>query len=119
MGREGLMSFNAAWKYLALTKTSKANAPRDLHYLHELGVLLQTVAGLLYRKIFLDQRTVISRKTCKARRNAYFYSVVFLFFQMKTIVLKNGYFGKKPSIELEFPFDFKLKELVKTYPGCQ
>ncbi|MEX2591800.1 MAG: phage integrase N-terminal SAM-like domain-containing protein [Anditalea sp.] len=38
---------------------------------------------------------------------------------MKTIVLKNGYFGKKPSIEFEFPFDFELKELVKTYPGCQ
>lgn len=38
---------------------------------------------------------------------------------MKTIVLKNGYFGKKPTIRLEFPFDFKLKELVKAYPGCQ
>src|SRR5690606_24688868 len=38
---------------------------------------------------------------------------------MKTIVLKNGYFGKKPAIRLEFPFDFELKELVKTYPGCQ
>jgi len=25
---------------------------------------------------------------------------------MKTIVLKNGYFGKKPSIKLELPFDF-------------
>ena len=38
---------------------------------------------------------------------------------MKTIVLKNGYFGKKPAIRLEFPFDLELKELVKTYPGCQ
>ncbi|MEX2511688.1 MAG: site-specific integrase [Cyclobacteriaceae bacterium] len=38
---------------------------------------------------------------------------------MKTIVLKNGYFGKKPAIRLEFPFDFELKELVKSYPECQ
>lgn len=38
---------------------------------------------------------------------------------MKTIVLKNGYVGKKPAIRLEFPFDFELKELVKAYPGCR
>lgn len=38
---------------------------------------------------------------------------------MKTIVLKNGYFGKKPVIRLEFPFDFQLKEMVRTYPECQ
>lgn len=38
---------------------------------------------------------------------------------MKTIVLKNGYFGKNAVIQLEFPFDFELKELVKTCPGCQ
>ena len=38
---------------------------------------------------------------------------------MKTIVLKNGYLGKNPTIRLEFPFDFELKELVKAYPGCQ
>ena len=38
---------------------------------------------------------------------------------MKTIVIKNGYIGKLPVIRLEFAFDFELKELVKSYPGCQ
>src|SRR5690554_1117539 len=38
---------------------------------------------------------------------------------MKTILLNNGKFGKEAAIRLEFPFDFELKELVKTYPGCR
>lgn len=38
---------------------------------------------------------------------------------MKTIVLKNGLFGKAPVVRLEFPYDFGLKELVKTFPDCQ
>src|SRR5690606_21075755 len=38
---------------------------------------------------------------------------------MKTIVLKNGKIGKETAIRLEFPFDFELKELVKSYPGCR
>src|SRR5690554_3915876 len=38
---------------------------------------------------------------------------------MKTIVVNKGKFGKEAVIRLEFPFDFELKELVKTYPGCQ
>ena len=38
---------------------------------------------------------------------------------MNAIVLKNGYFGQKPGIKLDFPIDFKLKEGVKTFPGCQ
>src|SRR5690554_5926162 len=38
---------------------------------------------------------------------------------MKTIVLNNGMFGKEAAIRLEFPFDFELKELVKSYPGCR
>ncbi|WP_209330100.1 site-specific tyrosine recombinase/integron integrase [Lunatimonas salinarum] len=36
----------------------------------------------------------------------------------KTIVLKNDSFGKNPVLRLEFPFDFDLKELVKTFPGA-
>ncbi len=38
---------------------------------------------------------------------------------MKTIVLKNAVFEGLPVICLEFPYDFALKELVKTYPECQ
>jgi integrase/recombinase XerD len=37
---------------------------------------------------------------------------------MKTIVLKKGNIGKQPVMRLEFAFDFQLKELVKSYPGC-
>lgn len=38
---------------------------------------------------------------------------------MKILVLTNGHLGKEPTIRLEFVFDFELKELVKTYPGCR
>lgn len=38
---------------------------------------------------------------------------------MNAIVLKNGYLGQKPGIKWEFPFDFELKEGVKTFPGCR
>ncbi|WP_375583916.1 hypothetical protein [Cyclobacterium xiamenense] len=37
---------------------------------------------------------------------------------MKAIVLKNDVFEGLPVICLEFPYDFGLKELVKTYPEC-
>lgn len=37
---------------------------------------------------------------------------------MKTIFLKNGTYRKTPLVLLEFPFDFELKELVKTIPGA-
>lgn len=37
---------------------------------------------------------------------------------MKNIFLRNGFFGKQAIIKLEFPFDFDLKELVKTFPKC-
>lgn len=37
---------------------------------------------------------------------------------MKTIFVKNGEFRSKPKVLLEFPFDFQLKELVKTIPGA-
>lgn len=37
---------------------------------------------------------------------------------MKKIILKNGKIGKQPAIFLEFPYDFELKELIKTFPGC-
>ena len=37
---------------------------------------------------------------------------------MKTIFVKNGEFHSKPKVLLEFPFDFQLKELVKTIPGA-
>jgi integrase/recombinase XerD len=108
----------AAWKYIAITKTSKATAIRDLRYLHKLDVVLQPVEGIFYQKIFLNQTSVVLRKACKPRRNDYFYSVTF-YFLMKTIIVKNGNFGNKPTIRLEFPFDFELKELVKTFPGCE
>ncbi|WP_228527511.1 hypothetical protein [Pararhodonellum marinum] len=36
---------------------------------------------------------------------------------MKTIVVKNGYRGKKPVIRLEFPYDFELKEAIKKFEG--
>jgi hypothetical protein len=38
---------------------------------------------------------------------------------MKSIVLKNAVFEGLPVICLEFPYDFALKELVKTYSECQ
>ncbi|MDN3668256.1 tyrosine-type recombinase/integrase [Echinicola jeungdonensis] len=38
---------------------------------------------------------------------------------MKSIVLKNGFFGKVPVVKLEFPYDFELKETVKSFPECQ
>lgn len=38
---------------------------------------------------------------------------------METIVLKNAVFEGLPVICLDFPYDFALKELVKTYPECQ
>ncbi|MEX2350306.1 MAG: site-specific integrase [Flavobacteriaceae bacterium] len=38
---------------------------------------------------------------------------------MKTIVLKNDIFRGLPVICLDFPYDFGLKELVKSYPECQ
>jgi Fic family protein len=41
-GFEGGMS---AKKYIAITRTSKATATRDLQYLSELGVLKQTGGG--------------------------------------------------------------------------
>ena len=41
-GFEGGMS---AKKYIAITRTSKATATRDLHYLSEIGVLKQTGGG--------------------------------------------------------------------------
>lgn len=37
---------------------------------------------------------------------------------MKTIFVKNGEYRKKPVVLLEFPYDFELKELVKTIPGA-
>jgi site-specific recombinase XerD len=37
---------------------------------------------------------------------------------MKKIILKNGKIGKQHAIFLEFPYDFELKELIKTFPGC-
>ncbi|GAB3648501.1 site-specific integrase [Echinicola sediminis] len=37
---------------------------------------------------------------------------------MKTIVLRNGFFGKVPVVRLEFHYDFELKELVKAFPDC-
>lgn len=37
---------------------------------------------------------------------------------MKTIFIKNGKFQKKQLVQLEFPFDFELKELVKTLAGA-
>lgn len=37
---------------------------------------------------------------------------------MKTIFVKNGEFHKKHLDLLEFPYDFQLKELVKTIPGA-
>jgi integrase/recombinase XerD len=37
---------------------------------------------------------------------------------MKTIFVKNGEFRKKPLVLLEFPFDFELKELIKTLSGA-
>jgi len=36
---------------------------------------------------------------------------------MKKLFLKNGWMGKHPIIRIEFPYDFELKELVKTFPG--
>lgn len=38
---------------------------------------------------------------------------------MKTIVLKNDIFEGLPVVRLDFPYDFELKELVKSYPECQ
>ncbi|MEX2591381.1 MAG: site-specific integrase [Anditalea sp.] len=38
---------------------------------------------------------------------------------MKTIVLKYDIFEKNPVIGLVFPYDFELKELVKTFPECR
>jgi integrase/recombinase XerD len=49
----------------------------------------------------------------------FYYIVLSIFYQMKTIVLKNGKVGKEAAIRLEFPFDFELKEMVKSYSGCQ
>ncbi len=43
----------------------------------------------------------------------------YFFYQMKTIVLKNAVIEGLPVICLEFPYDFALKELVKTYSECQ
>lgn len=37
---------------------------------------------------------------------------------MKTIFINNGEFRKKQLVLLEFPFDFELKELVKTLEGA-
>jgi site-specific recombinase XerD len=37
---------------------------------------------------------------------------------MKTIFIKNGEFRSKPLVQLEFPFDHQLMELVKTLPGA-
>jgi site-specific recombinase XerD len=37
---------------------------------------------------------------------------------MKTILVKNAEIGHTPLVLLEFPFDFQLKELVKTIPGA-
>ncbi len=37
---------------------------------------------------------------------------------MKTIFVKNGEFCGKPLALLEFPYDFQLKEVVKTVPGA-
>ncbi len=49
-----------------------------------------------------------------------FHYIVGIFFTcMKTIVLKNAVFEGLPVICLDFPYDFALKELVKTYPECQ
>ncbi|WP_373496783.1 site-specific tyrosine recombinase/integron integrase [Aquiflexum sp.] len=36
---------------------------------------------------------------------------------MKKIFIKNGIIGKTQMVFLEFPYDFELKELVKTFPG--
>ncbi|WP_236252900.1 site-specific tyrosine recombinase/integron integrase [Echinicola sp. 20G] len=38
---------------------------------------------------------------------------------MKKIILSNSFLGKKPIVKLEFPYDFELKELVKTFPNCE
>ncbi|MEX2512501.1 MAG: site-specific tyrosine recombinase/integron integrase [Cyclobacteriaceae bacterium] len=38
---------------------------------------------------------------------------------MVTIVIKNDVFMGLPVIRLDFPYDFALKELVKSYPECQ
>jgi len=37
---------------------------------------------------------------------------------MKKVFLKNDFIGKRPIIRIEFPYDFELKELVKTFPDC-
>ena len=49
----------------------------------------------------------------------FYFQLLLHLFKMRTIVVKNGYIGKQPVIRLEFPYDYDLKELVKSYPGCQ
>lgn len=42
----------------------------------------------------------------------------FLKLMWKTIILKNDTIKKQPVIRLEFPYDYELKEIVKTFPEC-
>ncbi len=44
-GTDGFEGGMTARKYMAITKTSKATATRDLQHLHELGVFKQIGAG--------------------------------------------------------------------------
>ena len=44
-GAEGFEGGMTAKKYMAITKTSKATATRDLQYLYEIGALLVEGAG--------------------------------------------------------------------------
>lgn len=38
---------------------------------------------------------------------------------MKTIFIKNGQVKNRQLVMLEFPFDFELKELIKTIEGAE
>lgn len=49
----------------------------------------------------------------------YLVGVNFLKLMWKTIILKNDTIGKQPVIRLEFPYDFELKEIVKSFPECR